>query len=80
MQYTLRRIPKHLDRALRQRARAQNKSLNEVAVQALMDGCGVQAEPIRRRDLADVAGTWHSDPSTDAALLDQRQVDSDLWK
>lgn len=80
MQYTLRRIPKHLDRALRQRARAQNKSLNEVAIQALMAACGVEGEPIRRRDLADVAGTWQADPVADAALRDQRQVDPDLWK
>ena len=33
MQYTLRRIPRDLDKALRQRARKEGRSLNEIAIE-----------------------------------------------
>jgi plasmid stability protein len=36
MQYTLRNIPSTLDEALRERARAEGKSLNEMAIETLL--------------------------------------------
>ena len=80
MQYTLRGIPRVVDEALRQRAKAEGKSLNEVAVGALADGLGLAEEEVVRRDLADVVGTWRKDPASDAALAAQHRVDADLWK
>jgi hypothetical protein len=80
MQYTIRGIPAALDNALRQRARAAGKSLNEAAVDALADGSGMAGKPRKRRDLRDIAGTWKSDKAVDAALADQDQVDEDLWR
>ena len=80
MQYTLRNIPPYLDDALRQRANDQGKSLNEVAVEILLEGLGMTGKPVKRRDLGDVAGTWETDPEMDAALLEQRQIDPDLWR
>jgi plasmid stability protein len=80
MQYTLRNIPPAVDRALRRRARTEGKSLNEVALQALARGIGVDGEPVRHRDLSRVAGTWVEDPLFDAALADQDRVDEDLWR
>ena len=80
MQYTLRGVPQTLDRALRQRARRLGKSLNEVAVAALADAMGLGAEPLRRRSLRDLAGTWKQDPEIDAALAAQRRIDDELWK
>lgn len=79
MQYTLRNIPKALDEALRRRARDEGKSLNEVAVDALMRAVGLRGEPRRQRDLSDVAGTWQPDPETDDALEEQRRIDPELW-
>jgi len=38
MQYTIRNVPKTLDEALRRAAREQDKSLNEVAIEALARG------------------------------------------
>ncbi len=35
MQYTVRKVPAALDKAIRGKARAEGKSLNEVAVEAL---------------------------------------------
>jgi hypothetical protein len=80
MQYTLRKIPHHLDTALRQRARNQERSLNEVAIEALLNGLGLTGQAIRRRDLGDVAGTWIDDPEIDEALADQRRIEPELWR
>ena len=81
MQYTLRKIPDELDRALRESAKEQHKSLNQVAVEALQRAVGVSGgEPLKRRDLTDIAGTWVADPQVDAALEDQRRVDPESWE
>ena len=80
MQYTLRKIPHHLDKTLRQRARDQQRSLNEVAIEALLKGVGLTGQPIRRRDLGDIAGTWIDDPEIDEALADQRRIEPELWR
>lgn len=80
MQYTLRNIPKALDEALRRRARQEGKSLNEVAIEALMRALGMTGTPVRHRDLGDVAGSWESDPEMDRALEEQRRIDPDLWQ
>ena len=80
MQYTLRNVPKPVDRALRNRARAEHRSLNEVAIDVLRRGLGLEPEPIKQRDLADIARTWARDPATDEALGEQRQIDPALWR
>lgn len=80
MQYTIRGIPEALDDAIRERARTEGKSLNEVAVEALADGLGLGAADVVRRDLSDIAGTWKPDPGVEAALAEQHRVDEDLWR
>jgi hypothetical protein len=80
MQYTLRGIPSAVDHALRERARASGKSLNEAAVDALTEASGATGARRKRRDLADIAGTWKSDKAVAAALADQDRVDEDLWR
>lgn len=80
MQYTIRGIPPAVDAALRRRAKATSKSLNQAALEALMDGVGVETAPRKRRDLSDIAGTWVEDKAFDAAIADQDQIDPDLWR
>jgi len=80
MQYTIRGIPAAVDSALRQRARAGGKSLNEAAVDALTDGSGLANARRKRRDLDDVAGTWKPDKAVELALAAQDRVDKDLWR
>ena len=80
MQYTLRGIPPALDEAIRERARAEGKSLNEIAVAALADGVGLGTEDIVRRDLSDIVGTWVEEAAVEAALSAQDRVDEGLWK
>lgn len=80
MQYTLRKVPVAVDKALRQKARKEGRSLNEVAVEALTRGAGIDQLPIRNHDWDFLIGTWVEDPEVEKALADQRQIDQDLWK
>ena len=80
MQYTIRNIPKKVDKALRHLARTQNKSLNQVAVETLARALGIADEPVRYRDLSDLAGKWIEDPDFDRAIADQDVVDPELWR
>jgi len=80
MQYTIRGIPETVDAALRERARAAGKSLNDVAIEALAEGVGVMSTPRQRRNLDDIVGTWKEDKAFDEAIADQDQIDEDLWK
>lgn len=80
MQYTLRNIPPSLDRALRQKARREGRSLNEVAVEALRRAMGLGDEPVRHRSLKGIRGTWREDPEFDAALAEQDRIDEELWR
>ena len=80
MQYTIRGIPPRVNDALRARARAAGKSLNEAAITALAEGTGVTGVPRKRRSLADIAGTWKPDKTLEAILTAQDRVDKDLWR
>lgn len=81
MQYTLRNLPDRLDRAIRERAKLEGKSLNEVTIEALMRAFGLHGEPPpAERDLSGIAGSWVDDPELTAALSEQRRIDPDLWQ
>jgi hypothetical protein len=80
MQYSIRGIAPEIDAALRNRARAEGKSLNSVALEALAEGLGLGGEDVVRRDLSDVAGTWCRDARIEKALADQDAIDEALWK
>jgi len=79
MQYTIRNVPDYLDAALRSAARREGKSLNEVAVLALVRGAGLSESPQRKRDLTDLAGSWREDSAFDRALAAQDTIDKELW-
>ncbi len=79
MQYTIRGVPPAVDAALRQRARAAGKSLNEVAIEALAEGAGVTGDRKKRRDLRDIAGGRRIEKCVLTALADQHRVDKELW-
>jgi plasmid stability protein len=79
MQYTIRNIPDYLDAALRSAAREQGKSLNEVAIAALVRGAGLSEHPRRQRELGDLAGSWREDPAFDRAVAAQDAIDEEMW-
>lgn len=80
VQYTLRKVPRSLDEALRRKAQREGKSLNTIALETLSAGLQLTGEPVRYRDLDFLFGSWVEDPEFDAAIREQDQVDPDLWK
>ncbi len=80
MQYTLRKIPKRVDEALRRKAKQEGLSLNQAAVQALTHGLGLTETSPIHHDLDDLVGTWVEDPGFDEALRDMDSIDPELWR
>lgn len=80
MQYTIRNIPKDVDRALRKRAKAEKKSMNQVALDALRAGAGLNGELQRHTDLDWFFGSWVPDPEFDRVIQEMDQVHPDDWK
>ena len=83
MQYTLRNVPKKVDQALRKKAKAEGRSLNDVALEALAAGAGVPdeaAQRVKHMDLSDIAGTWVEDPEFDRIIAEQDRVDPEKWR
>jgi hypothetical protein len=64
-----------LDAALRERARTGGQSLNEAALEALMDGAGLNGVRRKRRDLSDIIGMWKPDKAFEDALAAQDQIE-----
>lgn len=79
-QYTIRQIPKHVDHALRRESRRRQRSLNQVAIEAMSKGLGLADQPVRYHDLDALAGTWEEDKAFDKAVAVQDRIDPTLWK
>jgi plasmid stability protein len=75
--YTVRGVPREVDRELRKRAAQLAKSLNQVIVDELTRATIGQR---RRADFSDLAGKWTPDPAFDEIISAQRQIDWDKWK
>ena len=80
MQYTIRKLPVRLDEAIRKRAKEEGKSLNTVAVEALMEAFGLRGSAASHRDVGSLAGSWVEDPAVDEALREQRSIDDEMWR
>lgn len=80
MQYTIRNLPAPLDAAIRKRAKEEGKSLNTVAVEALMEAFGLLGDAPSYRDLGKLVGSWVEDPAVEEALEEQRHVDEEMWR
>ena len=80
MQYTIRKLPARLDKLIRRRAKEEGKSLNTVAVEALMEAFGLRGSEPVRRDVSELVGTWVDDAAVDEALAAQRCIDEEMWR
>ena len=81
LQYTVRAVPAHVDRALRRKAATERKSLNAILREALIrEAGGVEPSGRLYTDLDALAGTWLDDPGFDDAIRAQDQVDASLWR
>ncbi len=79
-QLTIRRVPERVKKLLKELARREDKSLNQVSLEILERGLGLTGEEIVYHDLDDLAGTWVDDPEFDKAIEEQHKVDPELWK
>ena len=81
VQYTVRSVPPHVDKALRRKAREGRKSLNEILRHALIrEAEGADLSGRVYTDLDALAGSWRADPGFDDALQAQDRVDEALWR
>lgn len=78
-QYTIRRIPEHLDRTAREKAEKNRQSLNSVLLEALTKGLNADRD-VEHHDMDDLIGTWVVDPETEAALKKFKTIDEELWR
>jgi hypothetical protein len=77
-QYTIRNVPKHVDQALRRRAKASGKSINQVAVEALIEGSADRGRVYSDLDCL-VGSLSHSEAKAmDRELAEQRGIDEKL--
>jgi hypothetical protein len=77
VQYTVRGVPREVDRALRQKAVRRKQSLNQLILEELTEAA---IGSKHRVDFSDVTGKWVDDPAFDEILSSQRQIDWDKWK
>jgi len=79
-QYTIRSVPEDVDQALRKKARAAGKSLNEIVLDVLSNETSTSSGPKLYHDLDFIIGTWVEDPEFDKIIEEQRQIDWELWR
>ncbi len=77
MHLQIQNIPRQVDEALRARAKAEGKTLDQVALEAIESGLGLNGAASKKRDLNDVAGTWVDDPAFDQARQSHERIDPD---
>lgn len=77
VQYTIRGVPREVDRALRTKATQLKISLNQVVVNELTRATIGRA---RKADFSSLVGQWTPDPEFDDVIASQRQIDWDKWK
>jgi len=77
VQYTIRGVPREVDRALRRKAKLRKQSLNRLILDQLSESTtGAQ----RHEDFSDLVGQWVADAAFDRVIAAQRQVDWEKWK
>ncbi|MGA2269994.1 MAG: hypothetical protein ABSH44_16105 [Bryobacteraceae bacterium] len=74
IRYTIRGVPREVDRVLRERATRRKQSLNQMVLDELTRAA---IGGRRRADFYDVAGGWTPDPAFDEILAAQRRIDRD---
>ena len=81
VQYTVRRVPAHVDKALRRKAQQGRKSLNEVLRDALIrEAEGADLPERVYTDLDALVGVWVDVAGFDDAIQAQDRVDEALWR
>ena len=79
-QYTIRSVPQYVDRALRRRARETGKSLNQVALEALIEGVGERKRVYDDLDFLVGSLSRAEAEALDRDVAEQRSIDEKLWR
>ena len=74
-QYIIRKIPDHIDRIAREKAKKINKSLNAVLLKALEDGLNASNNAVYH-DLDEFSGSWVSDSEVEMVLDEFRTIEN----
>ena len=77
IQYTIRGIPREVDRVLRKKAGERKLSLNQIVVDELTVATIGRRQ---RADFSDLVGRWTADPGFDEIIASQRRIDPEKWK
>jgi hypothetical protein len=77
IQYTIRGVPREVDRVLRRKAVQRKQSLNRVILDELVVATIGEKS---KADFSDLVGRWTPDPAFDEILAAQRRIDPDKWK
>ena len=84
MTITFNNLPDDIERALLERARAEQKSIDQAAVDAMARGLGLESPsaqgPVEHHDPSEIAGTGRlDDPEFTAAIREQGLIDWEEW-
>jgi len=79
-QYTIRNLPRELDKTLRQKAKKAGKSLNTVVLETLTRGAGFGDKPVVHHNLEKYIGTWVDDPEFHKVVEEHERIDEEMWK
>jgi len=79
VQYTIRGVPRDVDKVLRRKAKQRGVSLNRLLVEEI-SAAGGGGKPQRLRSLGDLGGVWQDDPEFERILSEQRRIDNSLWE
>jgi hypothetical protein len=81
---TVRNLPPKLARAIREKARKEQLSLNKAVIRLLEEATGAVQETgkVVHHDLDRFFGTWSKKEADrfDQALREQRQIEPEMWK
>ena len=80
MDYVIRDIPEDLDKAPRDKATAEGKTVAVATMDVLRRGLLIGLPTIKHRDLSDLCGASQTDPDMDRALEEFERVDTEQWK
>ncbi len=80
-QITIRDIPEAVEKAIRERARKRNTSLDRIVIELVEEALGMSGASGKNRDLSQLAGTWDAEDaeSFDADVESIRRIDGEIW-
>lgn len=79
---TLRSVPDEVVERIVAASKEAHQSMNTAAIQALRRAFGLEANPKKKRDLSDIAGSWTKKEFDEFQKATRvfEQIDTEIWK